>query len=210
MVEQEGPTAEEKKSEIWRRQLAASRNRTAEETQFRERAAVGLMAAKRARMGEKRDDAAKGGGDRRLPYVWCGSGRVKQVLPGPPGVYSLYGTRVEAVGSAAVDQIADARRAVQEALEQEGAEGRAAAGRMRGEQQAEASVQQEGGGAAGEGVVNGRHREHREQAPGRVRQSSGLLPPDLNRTADIEQKFAEERAERVRIHFEWRRKVHEV
>ena len=57
---------------------------------------------------------------------------MKQVLPGPPGVYTLYSTRVEAVGSAAVDQLVDARREVQEAMDQEGAEDRAAVGRMGG------------------------------------------------------------------------------
>ena len=57
---------------IWRRQLhvAASRNRNVKERQFRERAAVGLEAAKRARLREKGDDGAKGGEDRRPPYVW--------------------------------------------------------------------------------------------------------------------------------------------
>ena len=66
---------------------------------------------------------------------------MKQVLPGPPGAYSLYGTRVEAVGSAAVDQVTDARRGVQEAPGQEGAGVRAAAGMAGEEQQAGVGVQ---------------------------------------------------------------------
>ena len=34
--------------------------------------------------------------------------------------------------------------------------------------------------------------------------------PPVNRTAEIEEKFAEEKAERVRKYYEWRRKVKEV
>ena len=114
------------------------------------------------------------------------------------------------MGSAAVDQVTDARRGVQEALGQEGAEVRAAAGRVREEQHAGVSVQQQRGvGAAGEGGVDGRQGEDRlvEQTPGRVRQSGGLLPP---RTAGVVQRFEEERGERIEVHLEWRRKGHEV
>ena len=61
-------------------------------------------------------------------------------------------------------------------------------------------------------MLDGRHGENRlvEQTPGRVRQSGGLLPPGLNRTAGVVQRFEEERKERRRVHLEWRRKVHEV
>ena len=36
------------------------------------------------------------------------------------------------------------------------------------------------------------------------------MPPGLNRTAGVVQRFEEEREERRRVHLEWRRKVHEV
>ena len=177
VVAPRGLTAEEKKKNDLEK-AAACRNRTVLDRQHRERAAVGLEAAKRARLGgEEHDGGARRGVDRREPYVYGGSGRVKQVLPGPPGVYTLYSTRAEAVGSAAVEQLVDQRREVQEAMDQEGAEDRAAAGRMREAQQAEISAQQEGGGAAGEEVMDGRHVGGLEQTAGEVRRQGGLLPP---------------------------------
>ena len=131
MVEQEGQTAGEEKRDDDLAKTAANRNRTAKARQLRGRAAVGLGAAKGARMREEGDDGAKGGEDRRPPYVWSGSGSVEQVLPGPPGVYTLYITRVEAVGSAAVGQLAETRCEVQEAVDRGTAEDRAAVARMR-------------------------------------------------------------------------------
>ena len=50
VVEQERPTAEEQKRDDLDKAVA-SRNRTVEDRQFRERAAVGMEAAKRARLG---------------------------------------------------------------------------------------------------------------------------------------------------------------
>ena len=82
LVVQEELTAEEKKRDDLEKAAANTIwNRTKEDRQFRERAAVGLEAAKRARLGGKEDDGAKSGVDRRSPYVWSGSGRVNQVLP---------------------------------------------------------------------------------------------------------------------------------
>ena len=118
----------------------------------------------------------------RAPYKWNGSGRVKQVLPGPPGVYSIYGTREEAVGSAVIDQVAEARQAVQEARDKEGADDGAAADRTREGRQAKNNVQQQ-------------------------LHQTGLLPP---RTASIVQRQVEEEQELWRTHVEWRRKVHDV
>ena len=87
-----GLTAEEKKKNDLEK-AAACRKRIVLDRQSRERAAVGLEAAKRARLGGKEDDGgAKSGVGRRQPYVWSGSGKVKQVPPGPPCVYALYGT----------------------------------------------------------------------------------------------------------------------
>ena len=134
---------------------------------------------------------------------------MKQVLPGPPGVYSLYETREEAVGSAAMDQVVEARHVMQEALDQESAGVGAAADRTREEQQAEGSGQQQRGtGAPGEGGLDGRQVEDRlsEQAPRGLHQT-GLLPP---RTAGVVQRLVEEEEELWRVHIEWRRKVHEV
>ena len=52
-------------------------------------------------------------------------GRVKKMLPGPPGIYSviMIGTRVEALGLAlaAVAQISNVRREVQMAADHESA-----------------------------------------------------------------------------------------
>ena len=52
LVVQEGPTAEEKKKADLE-EAAACRNRTEADRQYRERAAVGLGAARRAGMGRK-------------------------------------------------------------------------------------------------------------------------------------------------------------
>jgi hypothetical protein len=118
--------------------------------------------------------------DGREPYKWSGSGRVKLVLPGPPGVYSLYGTREEAVGSAVIDQVAEATRAVQGARDREGADG-------------------------GRGL-DGRQVEGRqaEQAPRGLHQT-GLLPPQ---TASTVRRLVEKEGVLWRRHLEWRQKVH--
>ena len=205
---QETQTAEEKKRSDLKK-AAACRNRTQEDLQLRKRAAGRLMAEKRAREEEGEDDSVKGGRGGRRPYKWSGSGRVKQVLPGPPGVYSLHGTREEAVGSAVMDQVVGARQVMQGARDQEGAENGAAAGRTREGQQAEGSVQQQRGtGVPRGGGLDGRQVESRlaEQAPGGLHQT-GLLPP---RTAGVVQRLVEEEEELWRVHIEWRRKVHEV
>ena len=166
---------------------------------------MGLEAAKRARLREKGDDGANGGEDRRSPYVWSGSGRATQVLPGPLGVYTIYSTRVEAVGSTDVEQLAETRRAVQEAEYHEAAEDRTAVARTREDQEAEArclsvrvaSAQQQGRGAAGEEATDRRQEEGQERAAGEMRRSSGLIPsPSVNKTAEIEGEFAEPKAER--------------
>ena len=69
---------------------------------------MGLEAAKRAKMGRGEGDGGAAGTARRRP------GRVKRALPGPLYIYTMYGTRVEALGSAAVTQLTDARRGVQD------------------------------------------------------------------------------------------------
>ena len=92
VVVQEGPTAEEKKKADLE-EAASCRDRTEADRQYREQAAVGLEAAKRARMGRKEDGGGAAGAAGRRP------GRVEQVLPGPPHIYTMYGTRVEALGS---------------------------------------------------------------------------------------------------------------
>jgi hypothetical protein len=83
---------------------------------------------------------------------------------------------------------------------------------MREAQQAEINAQQEGGGAAGEEVMDGRHVGGLEQTAGEVRRQGGLLPPlpSLNRTAEIEGEFAKDKAERKRKYYEWRQKVNGV
>jgi hypothetical protein len=103
---QEKQTAEGKKRSDLEK-AAACRNRTQEDLQARKKAAERLMADKRAR--EEEGESGEG----RKPYEWSGAGRVKKVLSGPPGVYSLYGTREEAVGSAVNDQVAEATQALQ-------------------------------------------------------------------------------------------------
>ena len=205
----EEQTAEERRRSDLEK-AAACRNRTQEEMQFRMRAAERLMVDKRAREEEDEDGWPKEAGDGRRPYKWSGSGRVKLVLPGPPGVYSLHGTREEAVGSAVMDQVAEARQAVQEARDQEGADGGAAAGRTREGQQATDSVQQQqrDAGVPRGGRLDGRQVESRlaEQAPRGLHQT-GRLPP---RTASVVQRLVEEEEELWRTHVEWRRKVHGV
>ena len=77
VVVEEGLTAEEKKKEDLEK-AAARRNRNEADMQHREQAAVGLEAARTARLGKNEDDSgAEGTTGRRL-------GRVEQVLPGPP------------------------------------------------------------------------------------------------------------------------------
>ena len=75
VVLQEGPTAEVKKKDGLEK-AAACRNRNEANRRFREQVAVGLEAAKRARLGGKEDGCGATSGAGRRP------GRVKQVLPG--------------------------------------------------------------------------------------------------------------------------------
>ena len=113
------------------------------------------------------------------------------------------------MGSAVMDQVAEARQAVQEARDQEGADGGAAAGRTREGQQATDSVQQQrDAGVPRGGRLDGRQVESRlaEQAPRGLHQT-GRLPP---RTASVVQRLVEEEEELWRTHVEWRRKVHDV
>ena len=91
---QEGPTAEEKKRDDLEK-AASCRDRTEADRQYMEQAAVGLEAAKRARMGRKEGDGGAAGTARQRPH------RAKRTLPGPPYIYTMHGTRVEALGSAA-------------------------------------------------------------------------------------------------------------
>ena len=98
VVMQGGPTAEEKKKDALEK-AAACRNMTEADRWFREQAAVGLEAAKRVRLDGKEDIGGATSGMGQRP------GRVKQVLPGPPYVYTMYAMKVEAVVSAAVEQL---------------------------------------------------------------------------------------------------------
>ena len=115
-----------------------------------------------------------------------------------------YGTRVEALGSAAVAQLTDARREVQVTADQKSTESRAAmavAARERESRAAEAECrpaevarahwQQESRGTAAEEpvvepveVTDGQQEEDLEPAVGGVQHSGGLLPPlSTGRTA---------------------------
>ena len=111
-VVQEGPNAEEKKRDDLEK-AALCKGRTEADRQYREQAAVamGREAAKRARVDRKE------GGDGAAGTARQRSGRAKRTLPGPPHIYTMYGTKVEARGSAAVEQLSDARREVQVAAD---------------------------------------------------------------------------------------------
>ena len=214
-----GLTAEEKKKNDLEK-AAACRNRIVLDRQSRERAAVGLEAAKRARLGGKEDDGGATGAVVRRP------GRKKQVLPGPPYIYTVYDTKVEAEGSAAVVLLEDTRREVQAAADREEAENRSAAARRRETQAAEmrclsegvASAQQGDKGAGAEGstdalreATDGQQDGDSEQAVEEVQPPGGLLPPlSTNRTAEIEEQFAEAKAERKRKYTAWRQHVEQV
>ena len=147
-------------------------------------------------MGRKEDDGGAVGAAGRRP------GRVKRALPGPPHTYTMYGTRVEALGSAAVAQLTHARREAQVAADQESTEDRAAmvVAAMESESRAAeaecrpagvASAQQGGRGTAAEEpvvapveVTDGQQEEDLEPAVGGVQHSGGLLPPlSTGRTA---------------------------
>ena len=110
----EGPTAEERRRDSLER-VAMIRSRTEADRQYRERAAVGLEAAKRDKVGREE------GGGGAVGTVRARPGRMKKVLPGPPGIYSVIGTRVEALGLAAVAQISNVRREVQMGADNESA-----------------------------------------------------------------------------------------
>ena len=60
--------------------------------------------------------------------------------------------------------------------------------------------------------MDGRRVGGLEQTAGEVRRQGGLLPPppSLNRTAEIEEEFAKDKAERKRKYHEWRQKVNGV
>ena len=79
---QEGPTAEERRR-VSLEGAAIIRSRTEADMQFRGRAAVGLEAAKRDKMGRKGGGGGAGGTVRVRP------GRVKRALPGPPYIKLL-------------------------------------------------------------------------------------------------------------------------
>ena len=141
---------------------------------------------------------------------------------------TVYGARVEALGSAAVAhaQLTDAGRGVQVAADQEGIEDWATmAVAARGEAEAEcrpvkvARAQQESRGTAAEGpvvepvgVADGQQEGGLGPAVWGVQQSGGLLPPLLTgRTAEIGEEFAVARTERKRKYASWRKDVeHEL
>ena len=81
-----------------------------------------------------------------------------------------------------------------------------------------ASAQQENRGAAAEEsmvtpreATDGQQVEDSEQAIEEVQRSGGLLPPlSANKTAEIEEEFAEAKAERKRKYTSWRQNVEPV
>ena len=74
-----------------------------------------------------------------------------------------------------------------------------------------ASAQQQGRGTTGEEATDRRQEEDQERAAGEVRWSGGLMPPpSVNMIAEIEEEFAEAKAEQKRKYCEWRQHVDEV